>query len=51
MFLNILKDICIKTVKAGINIGRYNRTVKIIDQISSLRLVFALILGLALGFL
>ena len=29
-------------MKAGTNIGRSNRRVKVIDQISSLRLVFAL---------
>ena len=29
-------------MKAGTNIGRANRRVKVIDQISSLRLVFAL---------
>lgn len=38
------------TMKAEINIRRYNKTAKVIDQISSLRLVCILILGLALGF-
>ena len=33
---------CSKTMKAGTNIGRSNGRVKVIDQISSLRLVFAL---------
>lgn len=48
---HLVKDICNMTMKAEINIRRYNKRAKVIDQISSLRLVCILILGLALGFL
>lgn len=51
MFLSTVKGICNKTMKAKINIRRYNRTARVIDQTCSIKLVLTLTLGLASGFL